>query len=138
MEDIRDKREKKECQEMIGQLKEAAGSLEELHIIEIHEIELNLIDKITDKMIDILSAEVKNDLFKGAFKGDYKPGVEEMAKCISEYGYQPDMFDDKVTNMVEKLAQDPDLTFLLKHGVHKEAQFRHQIKLKTKKLDKEK
>ena len=127
--DIRANREKKERNEMFENLKqEAAGDPEKLRLIEIHKIEANLIDKITDKMTAILSDENSDDIYAGAFKKDYKPDIKDLTECITEYGYQYNMFDDKVLNMVEKLAQDPDLTFLMKHGIGKEAELRHQLK----------
>lgn len=144
MMDIRANREKKEHKEKIERLKqEAAGIPERLHQIEIYDIEVNLTDKIYDKMEVILSDETKNDLYAGAFNKDYKLlrnfiGSEQLNKCIYECGYQPDMFDDKISYIVEKLAKDPDLTFLLKHGVYEEAELRYQLKLKTEELDKEK
>jgi tetratricopeptide (TPR) repeat protein len=140
--DIRANREKKEHKEKIERLKqEAAGSPEMLHHIEIYDIKVNLTDKICDKMEVILSDETKNDLYAGAFNKDYKLlrnfiGSEQLNRCIYEYGYQPGMFDDKISYIVEKLAQDPDLTFLLKHGVNEEAELRYQLKLKTEELDK--
>ncbi|MDD5327010.1 MAG: hypothetical protein PHY02_04240 [Phycisphaerae bacterium] len=136
---LMERRDKKREKKFVEHLKEeASGSPEKLRLIEIYEIETNLVNKITDKMFCILSDEGKDDFYAGAFKEDYKPGKEELSECLLEYGYQPNMFDDKVSNMVKKLAHDPDLAFLLKHGVRKEAQLRHQLKLKTKELDKEK
>ena len=136
--DIRANREKNERKEMSKHLKqEAAGDPDKLRCIEIHEIEVNLIDKITDKMHRILSDEVSDDLYAGAFK-DYKPDIKELTECVMEHGYQPDIFDDKVLNILTELSRDPDLAFLLNHGICKEAELRHQLKLKTKELDKEK
>jgi preprotein translocase subunit YajC len=131
MMDMRSNREKKERKETIERLKqEAIGFPEKLNEIETLEIELDLNDKITDKIEDILRSEVSDDLYKGAFNKNRKPDIGELSKCIMDYGYQPDMFNEKVSNMIKKLACDPDFAFLLKHGVHKEAQIRHQLKIK--------
>ena len=133
--DIHANREKKERNEVFDNLKqEVAGDPEKLRLIEIHEIEANLNDKIADMIEVILSDEVSDDLYKGAFN-DYKPDIKDLAECITNHGYQPNMFDDKVLNIIEKLAQDPELTFLMKHGTGKEAEIRHELK---KQSDKEK
>lgn len=130
--DIRANREKNEEKEMFKHLKqEASGNPDKLRCIEIHEMEVNLINKITDKTEKILSDEVSDDLYKGAFK-DYKPDIKELAECVLEHGYQSDILDDKILNIVTKLSRDPELAFLLNHGVRKEAELRHQLKLKTK------
>ena len=120
----RENRERTERKEKFNHLKEElAGRPDELRHVEILEIENELDDKIADKLHKILSDETRNDLYAGAFK-DYKPDANELADCIANHGYRPDLYDDKVSDVVSKLSQDPELTFLRNHGVRKEAELR--------------
>lgn len=120
------KREKKERYEMINKMKDdAAGDPEKLRLIEIHEIEMVLTDKISEELLEILYEQDSDGLYKGAFKNN-KPDINELTECLTEHGYQPERFDEKVNNMISTLAQNPELGFLLKHGVRKEAEIRYK------------
>lgn len=121
----RDNRERNERKEQVKHLKrEFADSPDKLRCVELLEIENDLGDKIEDKVYKLLRDEVSGDLYKGAFK-DYKPDPRELCECVLNHGYRPDIFDDRVSNIVLKLSQDPELAFLRNHGVRKEAELRH-------------
>jgi hypothetical protein len=121
----RENRERNERKEQIQQLKQQfGGDPDKLRCVEILEIENDLGDKIEDKMYKLLHDEVSDDLYAGAFK-DYKPDPQKFAECVNNYGYRPDIFDDKVSKFVLKMSQDPELAFLRNHGVRKEAELRH-------------
>lgn len=131
MMDVRANRQKKEQADEINRLKqEAAGSPEKLRLIEMREMELSLVNRIVDKIENILRDEHSDDIYRGAFKKDTKPGIGELVAAIED-GYQPNADDDRVSGMIRKLAEDPDLAFLLKHGVHKEVQLRYELKVKN-------
>jgi hypothetical protein len=126
MIESRSNREKKERYEMFKQLKEdAAGDPEKLREIEIIEIKNRLIDDIMDKVFEILIDQDSDDLYKGAFK-DNKPDQEKLTECLLEHGYMPNIYDEKVLNIVAKLSKNPKYAFLLNHGISKEAEIQYE------------
>jgi len=89
---------------------------DKLRQIEIYEIENYLSDKIMTKVYEILTDQDSDDLYCGAFKKDTKPEQGKLAECLIEHGYKPDLYDEKVSNIIAKLSEESEFAFLVNGG----------------------